>query len=134
MKQENRTLLFVYNADGTFFASVTDYVHKIISPKTYQCKLCKLTYGNAGMKKEWQTFLETLPYKKQFQHRDEFLRIHPEFTDIPLPAIFVLTEKTPYIVLNEITIEKANSLSQLQDVLMKGLEKYRTKSTCFYSK
>ena len=134
MNRDNTTLLFVYNADGTFFASVTDYVHKIISPETYQCNLCKLTYGNAGMKKEWQTFLENLPYKKQFQHKDEFLRIHPEFADTPLPAIFVLNEKDLNIVLNESTIEKANSLGQLQDMLTKGLEKYRTKSTCFYSK
>jgi len=51
-----------------------------------------------------------------------------------LPAIFVLNEKDLNIVLNESTIEKANSLGQLQDMLTKGLEKYRTKSTCFYSK
>ncbi|PIQ78405.1 MAG: hypothetical protein COV79_05305 [Parcubacteria group bacterium CG11_big_fil_rev_8_21_14_0_20_41_14] len=129
MNQDNTTLLFVYNADGTFFASVTDYAHKIVSPETYQCNLCKLTYGNAGMKKEWQIFLETLPYKKEFQHRDEFLRIHPEFADTPLPAIFFLSGKNLYILLEGSVIEKASSLDQLQDMLTKGLEKYRTEST-----
>ena len=129
MNRDNTTLLFVYNADGTFFASVTDCVHKIISPETCQCNLCKLTHGNAGMKKEWQTFLETLPYKKQFQHKDEFLRIHPEFADTPLPAIFVLNEKDLNIILNKSMIEKATSLGQLQVILTKGLEKYRTKGT-----
>jgi len=58
-----------------------------------------------------------------------FLRIHPEFADTPLPAIFVLNEKDLKITLNKSTIEKTTSLGQLQDMLTKGLKKYRTKGT-----
>ncbi|MGI8952546.1 MAG: hypothetical protein ACR2FN_13295 [Chitinophagaceae bacterium] len=50
------TLIFVYNADADLFSTLTDFAHKILSPSTYQCKLCALTYGNISMKQEWKFF------------------------------------------------------------------------------
>ena len=59
MALTNQTLIFVYNANSSVFSQITDYVHKITSPQTYQCNLFKLTYDNLGMKKEWKTFIQS---------------------------------------------------------------------------
>ena len=61
-KTTKPTLLFVYNADSGLLNSAKDYVHKIISPKTYECNLCAVTFGNFGIKNEWKRFVDSLNY------------------------------------------------------------------------
>lgn len=39
------TLIFVYNAKSGLISAFGDMVHKIVSPATYPCSLCALTYG-----------------------------------------------------------------------------------------
>lgn len=80
-------LVFVYNADGGLFNSLADRAHKILSPQTYQCNLCSLTYSNFGMKKEWKEFLSRLELPMEFLHRDEF-EAQYGMEETPLPAIF----------------------------------------------
>ena len=82
-------LIFVYNADSGFFSKLTDYAHKIISPQTYQCNLCAITYDNYGMKNEWKDFINSLPLRSEFLHKDEFKKQFPEVSDPSLPAVFV---------------------------------------------
>ena len=65
-------LLFVYNAKSDIINSTFDFAHKIISPKTYGCNLCKLTHGNFGEKKSWKEFKEQNKNKLEFYHKDEF--------------------------------------------------------------
>jgi hypothetical protein len=81
------TLVFVYNADGGLFNTLTDLAHKIFSPKTYACNLCALTYSHSGMKKEWKEFLDSLDLPMEFWHRDELQTRH-DMKEVPLPAIF----------------------------------------------
>jgi hypothetical protein len=69
MKQE---LIFVYNANSDFFSTVTDFAHKILSPATYQCHLCALTFGNFSIKQGWKSFIEGLSLKAILLHKDEF--------------------------------------------------------------
>ena len=47
-------LIFVYNADGGRLAGLQDMFHKILSPATYSCSLCAVTYGATSMRPEWQ--------------------------------------------------------------------------------
>ena len=54
---EHNELIFIYNAESGLFNAVSDYLHKVISPDTYACSLCQITYGNLGMKKKWKDFL-----------------------------------------------------------------------------
>ncbi|MBA3647638.1 MAG: hypothetical protein H0W62_03650 [Chitinophagales bacterium] len=65
-------LIFVYNVNSDLFSTVTDFVHKILSPSTYQCKLCALTYGNFSLKQEWKAFIESLLIETVFLCKDEF--------------------------------------------------------------
>ena len=81
-------LLFAYNADSGLANGLLDMFHKIVSPKTYPCSLCGLTYGNTSMRPEWKQFLQSLPVKTRFLHRDEFLAEFPELREYSLPAAF----------------------------------------------
>jgi hypothetical protein len=81
-------LLFVYNADSGLLNATVDFFHKIISPATYACSLCAVTYGKQGMRPDWREFVAELPVKTTFLHRDELRKLHPELTHYPLPAAF----------------------------------------------
>lgn len=83
-----KNLIFVYNADSGKFNALTDSLHKLISPDTYECRLCELTHGFFSEKSEWSGFLKEQDFSADFLHRDEFITKFPEFTDHPLPAIF----------------------------------------------
>jgi hypothetical protein len=64
-------------------------VHKAVSPSTYACHLCRLTYGLVREKREWRAFVESLPLAADFLHRDEFRRLHPAWADVDLPTVLV---------------------------------------------
>lgn len=81
-------LLFVYNADSTPFAQMTDFVHKIVAPDSYRCNLCKLTYGSFKMKQQWLDFIQSLPIPVSFLHKDELAKAYPDLIGVPLPAVF----------------------------------------------
>ena len=66
------TLLIAWNAHSGWQHAVMDSLHKWISPQTYSCKLCQLTYGMAGPRKAWEDFLGSLDRQVLFFHKDEF--------------------------------------------------------------
>ena len=70
----NRQLVFVYNADSGLFGTATDFTHKILSPSTYRCRLCALTYGNFTIKDEWKSFIAQLPFSITFLHKNDFMK------------------------------------------------------------
>ena len=74
MKSE---LIFVYNANSGKLNAWLDSAHKIISPKTYACRLCDLTYGVFKENEEWARFRESVTnnypsIELNFLHIDEF--------------------------------------------------------------
>jgi len=81
-------LIFVYNANSGVFAGLKDLIHKSVSPKTYGCNLCGLTYGGASMKQEWREFLDSLPVKVIFLHKDEFAKQYPRYAMTTYPVVF----------------------------------------------
>lgn len=80
-------LHFVYNVDATVQAIARDFVHRIVDPDTYPCRLCDLTYGRFVKKPGWQLFLWSLPVKSAFHMRNQFLRIYPELATQQFPAV-----------------------------------------------
>lgn len=80
-------LHFVYNVDATPQALVRDFVHRIVDPETYPCRLCDLTYGRFVKKPGWQWFLWSLPVATAFYTRDVFFRKYPAERHQDLPAI-----------------------------------------------
>ena len=51
---------------------VIDSMHKVISPKTYDCNLCDITFGVFTENKIWKKFREATQFEMEFLHKDEF--------------------------------------------------------------
>lgn len=105
-------LLFVYNADSGLGQAIFDAVHKIVSPQTYPCSLCALTYGAVSMKAEWKAALATLPLPARFLHRDEFTREWPAL-DVALPAVITVENSTATVLLDGPALDQLADISAL---------------------
>lgn len=88
MAEHSRTLILIYNAQGGILSALKDGLHKLLSPQTYPCSLCALTYGVATMRGKWRQFLTGLGFPCLFLYRDEFRR-DLDMRDIALPAILL---------------------------------------------
>lgn len=84
-----RRLVIVYNANAGLLAGVMDSVHKLVSPSTYPCQLCAVTYGLTSMRAQWRAFLGTLGLEARFHHRPDFRAAFPQAAHWPLPLIAV---------------------------------------------
>jgi len=82
-------LHFVYNVDATPVALFLDFVHRILDPATYPCRLCDLTYGRFVKKASWSRFVAELPVEARFHLRAGFRRAFPDQAKERLPAVFV---------------------------------------------
>ena len=92
------TLIFVYNTDSNPISGLIDLGHKIVSPETYNCSLCKLTHGPFTEREEWKTFRISIGVPVEFLHRDEFERKYDQHFEYPVilkkdPNIEVLLSK-----------------------------------------
>jgi hypothetical protein len=117
------TMIFVYNADSGFFNAISDYVHKITSPDTYECNLCALTYGNTGMKRKWASYMKTLPVAVTFLHKDQIETT--EYTTMKtadLPAIFLLDEGKIELFVSAAEINELIQLDQLIALISSKLQ------------
>jgi hypothetical protein len=119
---EIKKLIFVYNADSGLFSTVTDFAHKIVSPETYNCNLCKITYGNMTMKSSWKDYLDSLNYEKEFLHRNEFQKQYPEFKEVALPAIFAWRQDQAKLLMSAEEINSVSDVETLKDKLSKKLD------------
>ncbi|UCF08393.1 MAG: hypothetical protein JSW28_01515 [Thermoplasmata archaeon] len=114
-------LLFVYNADSGIVSSFKDYFVKIIKPQAYRCNLCRITFGNIGMKSEWRKFVAGLPVPVQFLHRDEFAARYPGVkTRFPAAYINNDGELAPFITRDEMSQFK--SLEELMEAVESRLK------------
>ena len=113
--QEDQSIIFVYNADSGWFNGLTDYVHKIVSPDTYECNLCAITYGNLGMKKQWSSYLKSLPNPIKFIHKDEIT--DTTISSSQLPAIFLSNEKSIQLLASADETDNLNNLDELIDLM-----------------
>jgi|SRR6185369_934021 len=121
MKKQPAQILFVYNVDLTPFALLSDFVHRIVSPETYPCRLCDLTYDRFTMKSEWKQFLASLPIDCAFALRDQFHRKYPAYADLPLPAVFRHGSGTLTTLLSADQINSATTIETLRHLVSAAL-------------
>lgn len=77
-------LIFVYNADSGLVNTLMDIGHKAISPQTYECNLCDLTFGIFKEHKKWKEFRKESNTEMEFLHRDEFEQKYGQKFDYPV--------------------------------------------------
>lgn len=119
MKTTNISLLFIYNADSGLWNGALDVMHKVFSPKTYACKLCGITYGALSVKEEWAEFIEKLPVKTEFLHRDEWVEKYKR-TD-HLPAVFIQNGEKLELFISAEEMNRMD-LIDLKKTILKRLE------------
>ncbi|MBN4061628.1 MAG: hypothetical protein COA57_09255 [Flavobacteriales bacterium] len=117
-------LIFVYNAKSDIFSGLADAAHKIFSPKTYQCNLCAITFGNFGMHKEWKSFLELLDCDLEFAYKNHLPKY--ELKGIELPAILKKDDEKTEVLINAEAINSCKTIDDLKSLILD-----RTKRTDF---
>ncbi|WP_298479258.1 GTPase [uncultured Maribacter sp.] len=109
-------LIFVYNANSGWHNSVLDSLHKVVSPNTYACSLCDVTYGAFSENEIWKKFRERSTVKMEFLHKDEFVKKYkvPKVNVYDYPVILksVNGELESFVNANEI-----NDLKKAQDLI-----------------
>lgn len=113
-------IIFVYNADGGILNGIKDLIHKNLSPKTYDCRLCAVTYDNFGMIRKWKDFIQTLNISAEFLHRDE-LKQQYGIENIPLPTALIQRKDNDLQVW--ISADEMNQCQSLNDLKALVLEK-----------
>jgi hypothetical protein len=128
MNQPSTRLLLVYNADGGILNAIKDAINKQVSPRTYRCSLCAITYGAVSMHGEWRRFLASLNLGVVFHHRDDFSRTYPDL-DIALPAILIAEcEKSVRLLLSAKELDTIADAAELMTRLEEKLVIERLRS------
>jgi hypothetical protein len=81
-------LIFVYNANAGIAAGIMDSIHKTLSPATYPCSLCAITYGALRMDPNWKAWLKAQAFESVFHHRPDFRTAYPQVA-VDLPVILI---------------------------------------------
>ena len=115
-----QSLLFVYGGDSGVTSGLIHYVHKIVSPATYTCSLCALTYGPLGRRTAWTRALSNLSIDSNFLHRDEMIQHHgPD--QPPLPAVFIVEEGRTALLIAKQELDACPDLDALIALLQARL-------------
>ncbi|MBW6481943.1 MAG: GTPase [Vicingaceae bacterium] len=108
-------LIFIYNAKSGAINSLFDFSHKLISPSTYVCSLCSITYGNFGAKKQWQNFLNELDIKSIFLYKNQLQKINYKPNRVPC----VLLKTNPKNIQEIISADELNTFVELTELINK---------------
>lgn len=114
-------LIFIYNAKSGIANALFDFSHKIVSPSTYACSLCSLTYGDFGIKKQWQYFLNELDGKVTFLYKNQLQSINYKPTKIPC-ILLKSDDKNIQEIISADELNNFSGLSELIDVLKNRLK------------
>lgn len=117
--EENFELIFIYNAKSGVVNELIDFAHKIVSPETYDCNLCAISYGAFSMKKKWSTYIETLPFKSTFTYKDKFSK--NGYSNIKFPSVFIRSNEKLDEIISATEINEIKNLDQLIGLLNQKL-------------
>lgn len=116
-------LVFVYNANSGKLNAWLDSAHKIVSPSTYNCRLCALTYGIFKEEKEWIRFRESEKNTSfEFLHKDEFAKAYQSkwLPKYDLPAVFKSTsEQQLELIIGAPEMNELKSTKELIELVKK---------------
>ncbi|MEM6908578.1 MAG: hypothetical protein AAF494_07845 [Pseudomonadota bacterium] len=116
-------LILVYNADSGLLTALMHAVHKQVSPSTYPCSLCALTYGLVSMRGAWKRFLNSFDLDLVFHHRDDFTQAFPALgtagpREVALPAILLADPgDEPRVIIPAEALDQMHDLAELMEHL-----------------
>lgn len=114
-------IIFVYNADSGFMNGIFDFFHKMMSPSTYKCSLCMITYNYFGMRKAWSTYLKSIPGGCEFLHKDEFREKYPQHNPLAFPVIYLEKDNVRDIIATADQLNESD-LTQLMSLINKAVK------------
>ncbi len=109
-------LVFVYNADSGPGNGLLDAAHKVLSPSTYACKLCQLTYGVVTEKSDWKRFRKNFDIPMEFLHRDEFRKKYAS-KFMPVYTFPIILSLTAYEMDIFIGAEELNEIGDTNELI-----------------
>jgi hypothetical protein len=110
---KSKKLIFIYNANSGLVNSGIDYLHKIISPKTYNCNLCALTYDKFGMLKKWKNFINSSPISIKFIYKNNETYSRLIKSNDKLPAVWLELDGNPSILITADQINQEKTFEGL---------------------
>ncbi|TDI81463.1 MAG: GTPase [Bacteroidetes bacterium] len=119
-------LIFVYNANSGVLEKIIDGAHKIVSPSTYDCNLCAITFGKFTEDGLWKDFRENTAVTMEFLYKDKFLQNYDAKNLQPLsfPAILLKTATNLELFISSEILNKMTSSEELIKAIKKCLTPY----------
>ena len=118
--EDESELIFVYNAKSGMVNEFLDFAHKIVSPGTYNCNLCAISYGNFTMKKKWSDYISSLPVRSTFTYKDKVSEYG--YNNIELPSIIFRNGSRSKVIISSEEINKLKKIDQLINLLSDRLK------------
>lgn len=118
-----KKIIFVYNADSGIINALKDAVEKSVSPETYSCNLCAVTFKTVRMKPEWKRFIRNLPVEVEFLHRDEYAERYGN-PGTGFPAAFLASnDEAPRPLIGPGEMNRVDTLDGMKTLVRTAVEK-----------
>ena len=118
--EDESELIFIYNAKSGIVNDFLDFAHKIVSPSTYNCNLCAISYGNFTMKKKWSDYIRSLPVSSTFTYKDKVSEYG--YNNIELTLIIFRNGSRSKVIISSEEINKLKKIDQLINILSDRLK------------
>ena len=120
---EKEKLIFIYNASDDLISVSFDFIHKIVSPSTYQCSLCKITYGNVSMHNKWKEYIYDSNYDFEFLYKNNYLEYHKDLKIENFPVAYKYNGNSYDIFISKEEFDSYNDLDSLIQIVSQKLNK-----------
>ena len=119
---EDKELIFIYNAKSGLVNEMIDFAHKIVSPETYDCNLCAISYGTFTKKKRWSDYINSLPIKSTFTYKDKISGFKKKLSSLKFPTIIIRDGVELNEIISRNEINNIKNLNQLISLLNERLD------------
>ncbi len=116
-------LIFIYNASDDLISVSFDFVHKIVSPSTYKCNLCKITYGNVSMHNKWKEYIYNSSYDFEFLYKNNYLEYHKDLKIENFPVAYKYNGNSYDVFISKKEFDSCNDLEALIQIVNQKLNK-----------
>jgi len=119
---EDKELIFIYNAKSGLVNEMIDFAHKIVSPETYDCNLCAISYGTFTKKKGWSYYINSLPIKSTFTYKDKISALKKGLSSLKFPTIIIRDGVELNEIISRNEINSIKNINQLISLLNERLD------------